>query len=99
MTLIFNSINVDQYTPSNFKATYTFYTEFGIEGTRVYQNRTCLFTYNSESVIHGNLNSPRYPQNYPLNIRCSYIFDISSRYERILFTFKDFKLSGMSGQK
>ncbi|CAF0709121.1 unnamed protein product [Brachionus calyciflorus] len=92
MTLIFNSINVDHYTPSNFKASYNFYTEFGIEGTRVYQNRTCLFVYNSESVMYGTINSPRYPQNYPLNIRCTYIFELSSNNERILFTFKDFKL-------
>lgn len=72
--------------------------EFGIEGTRVYQNKTCLYTYNSENVIHGNINSPRYPQNYPLNLKCSYVFDISTKYEKILFTFKEFRLPGTSSQ-
>ncbi len=43
MTLVFNTINADQTSPANFKANYTFFTEFGIEGTRVYQNRTCFF--------------------------------------------------------
>lgn len=28
MTLVFNSINLDHNTPSNFKASYTFYTGF-----------------------------------------------------------------------
>jgi hypothetical protein len=93
LVLVFNSIVYDQYTtPSNFKANYAFYTEYGIEGTRAYQNRTCLYTYNSESVSHGNINSPRYPSNYPLNLKCEYVFDIMKN-ERILFTFKDFKLS------
>ena len=111
MTLVFNSINTDQYAPANFKANYTFFTglfficlflnkqinrlnviEFGIEGTRVYQNRTCLFIYNGDSVTHGTINSPRYPNNYPLNMRCTYIFNIGSKHERILFTFKEFRL-------
>ena len=125
MTLIFNSIIADQYTPSNFKASYTFYTgtniisfstfiidlhvkmdyifllilEFGIQGTRVYQNKTCLYTYNNENVIQGSLNSPRYPQNYPLNLKCDYIFDIaSSKNERVLFNFKDFRIPGTPNQ-
>lgn len=73
--------------------------EFRIEGTRAYPNRTCLFTYNSENVIHGSVNSPRYPDSYPLNIKCEYVFDISSRYERILLTFREFKLWSPSGQE
>lgn len=121
LTLTFNSISFDQYTPSNFKASYMFFTgkirlnlklltfiifiliiimnikEFRIEGTRAYPNRTCLFTYNSENVIHGSVNSPRYPDSYPLNIKCEYVFDISSRYERILLTFREFKLWSPSG--
>lgn len=98
LTLIFNSINVDRFTPSNFKASYSFYTEFGIPGTRVYQNRTCLFMYNSQSVMYGTINSPRYPGNYPLSIRCTFIFDISASSQRILFSFNDFKL-GDNNQK
>ena len=98
MTLVFNSIIADQYTPSNFKASYNFYTEFGIQGTRVYQNKTCLYTYNNENVVQGTLNSPRYPQNYPLNLRCDYIFDVANKYERILYQFKDFRLPGTNSQ-
>lgn len=124
MTLVFNSMIVDQYTPSNFKASYTFYTglsslllntypkydcfkfkdyvsnlEFGIQGTRVYQNKTCLYTYNNENVIQGSLNSPRYPQSYPLNLRCDYIFDTDpSKNERVLFQFKDFRIPGINNQ-
>jgi hypothetical protein len=70
--------------------------EFGIEGTRVYPNRTCLYTYNSDNIVYGSINSPRYPQNYPLNLRCNYLFEISSKSERILFSFKDFRLPGQN---
>jgi len=93
MTLVFNTINADQTSPANFKANYTFFTEFGIEGTRVYQNRTCFFIYNGDSVAHGSVNSPRFPNNYPLNMRCTYLFNIGSKNERILFTFREFRLS------
>ena len=91
MILEFNAINVDQHNPSNFKANYTFFSEFGIEGTRIYQNRTCLYTYSSQGIAHGTVNSPRYPNSYPLNIMCTYVFNIEPN-ERILFTFNEFKL-------
>lgn len=91
MVLEFNSVNSEYSSQSNFKANYTFFTEFGIAGTRIYQNRTCLYTYNSNSMAHGKANSPRYPNNYPLNIKCVYVFDIKQD-ERILFTFNEFRL-------
>ncbi len=91
MVLEFVSINLDTVNPSNFKANYTFYSEFGIMGTRVYQNRTCLYTYSSDVIEHGIVNSPRYPNNYPLNIVCIYLFSINPG-ERILFTFNEFRL-------
>ena len=75
------------------------YSEFGIEGTRIYQNRTCLFTYNSDSIKYGKINSPRYPNNYPLNLKCTYLFNIANRYERILFTFKEFRLPNHPDRK
>jgi hypothetical protein len=93
MTIEFNSIVHTDLTHQTFKASYTFFTDYGIEGTKVYPNRTCLYTFNGRDVIHGQINSPRYPDNYPLNIRCTYIFDIATKYERILFTYKDFRLA------
>ncbi len=58
----------------------------------MYPNRTCLFLYSSKSQNNGNVNSPRYPQNYPLNTECVYIFEILP-HERLLLSFTDLKIA------
>ena len=69
--------------------------EFGIVGTRVFPNRTCLLLYSSKLQKNGNINSPRYPQNYPLNTECVYIFEILPD-ERLLLTFEDLKIASQN---
>lgn len=98
MIIEFNSLHASEFeNPSKFKANYTFYSEFGIKGTRVYQNRTCLYTYNSNGMAHGVVNSPRYPNNYPLNLMCIYLFNINPD-ERILFTFNEFRFPSWNNE-
>src|SRR6266487_4614970 len=52
-----------------FKARYTFETDYKIPGTPVPGG--CHFIYNSASGTKaGDIQSPRYPTNYPSNTHC-----------------------------
>lgn len=73
-----------------FKAKYTFETEYKIPGTAA-PDGTCSFTYVSSSKKRGELNSPRYPSNYPSDTNCSYLF-LAEPNEQVTIVFDHFKI-------
>ncbi|XP_034131223.1 cubilin isoform X3 [Drosophila guanche] len=73
-----------------FKGKYTFETEYKIPGTAA-PDGTCSFTYVSSSKKRGELNSPRYPSNYPSDTNCSYLF-LAEANEQVTIVFDHFKI-------
>ncbi|EDV91452.1 GH13954 [Drosophila grimshawi] len=73
-----------------FKGKYTFETEYKIPGTAA-PDGTCSFTYVSSSKKRGELNSPRYPSNYPSDTNCSYLF-LAEHNEQVTIVFDHFKV-------
>ncbi|KAI8044078.1 hypothetical protein M5D96_000228 [Drosophila gunungcola] len=73
-----------------FKGKYTFETEYKIPGTAA-PDGTCSFTYVSNSKKRGELNSPRYPSNYPSDTNCSYLF-LAEADEQVTIVFDHFKI-------
>ncbi|XP_060650522.1 uncharacterized protein LOC132787482 isoform X3 [Drosophila nasuta] len=73
-----------------FKGKYTFETEYKIPGTAA-PDGTCSFTYVSSSKKRGELNSPRYPSNYPSDTNCSYLF-LAEHNEQVTIVFDHFKI-------
>ncbi|XP_075148530.1 uncharacterized protein LOC142222327 isoform X2 [Haematobia irritans] len=73
-----------------FKGKYTFETEYKIPGTAA-PDGTCSFTYVSSSKKRGELNSPRYPSNYPSDTNCSYLF-LPESNEQVTIVFDHFKI-------
>lgn len=73
-----------------FKGKYTFETEYKIPGTAA-PDGTCSFTYVSSSKKRGELNSPRYPSNYPSDTNCSYLF-LAESNEQVTIVFDHFKI-------
>ncbi|GBP77687.1 Dorsal-ventral patterning tolloid-like protein 1 [Eumeta japonica] len=73
-----------------FKAKYTFETEYRVPGTAA-PGGECAFTYRSEARKRGELNSPRYPSNYPSRTDCSYALDATPN-EQVTVVFDHFKL-------
>uniref|UniRef100_T1GJQ8 CUB domain-containing protein n=1 Tax=Megaselia scalaris TaxID=36166 RepID=T1GJQ8_MEGSC len=73
-----------------FKARYSFETEYKIPGTAA-PDGTCSFTYRSSSRKKGDLNSPRYPSNYPSDTNCSYEF-LALPNEQVTIVFDHFKV-------
>jgi len=73
-----------------FKGKYTFETEYKIPGTAA-PDGTCSFTYVSSSKKRGELNSPRYPSNYPSDTNCSYLF-LAEADEQVTIVFDHFKI-------
>ncbi|XP_068155591.1 tolloid-like protein 2 isoform X4 [Drosophila tropicalis] len=73
-----------------FKGKYTFETEYKIPGTAA-PDGTCSFTYVSNSKKRGELNSPRYPSNYPSDTNCSYLF-LAEPNEQVTIVFDHFKI-------
>lgn len=73
-----------------FKAKYSFETEYKVPGTAA-PDGTCSFSYKSTSRKKGEFNSPRYPSNYPSNIKCSYAF-IATPNEQVTIVFDSFKI-------
>ncbi|KAH8383445.1 hypothetical protein KR009_008609 [Drosophila setifemur] len=73
-----------------FKGKYTFETEYKIPGTAA-PDGTCSFTYVSNSKKRGELNSPRYPSNYPSDTNCSYLF-LAEANEQVTIVFDHFKI-------
>ncbi|KFD70157.1 hypothetical protein M514_09537 [Trichuris suis] len=47
-------------------------TDFGIPGTPASDSNECTFHFNSLSGNEGVFNSPRYPENYPVDSTCVY---------------------------
>ncbi|XP_037896607.1 uncharacterized protein LOC119641817 isoform X3 [Glossina fuscipes] len=73
-----------------FKGKYTFETEYKIPGTAA-PDGSCSFTYVSASKKRGELNSPRYPSNYPSDTNCSYLF-LAETNEQVTIVFDHFKI-------
>ncbi|XP_030573706.1 cubilin isoform X2 [Drosophila novamexicana] len=73
-----------------FKGKYIFETEYKIPGTAA-PDGTCSFTYVSSSKKRGELNSPRYPSNYPSDTNCSYLF-LAEHNEQVTIVFDHFKI-------
>lgn len=73
-----------------FKARYIFETEYKIPGTAA-PDGSCSFTYVSASKKRGELNSPRYPSNYPSDMNCSYLF-LAESNEQVTIVFDHFKI-------
>ncbi|EDW24358.1 GL23444 [Drosophila persimilis] len=64
--------------------------EYKIPGTAA-PDGTCSFTYVSSSKKRGELNSPRYPSNYPSDTNCSYLF-LAEANEQVTIVFDHFKI-------
>ncbi|XP_065371429.1 tolloid-like protein 2 isoform X1 [Calliphora vicina] len=73
-----------------FKGKYVFETEYKIPGTAA-PDGSCSFTYVSSSKKRGELNSPRYPSNYPSDTNCSYLF-LAEPNEQVTIVFDHFKI-------
>ncbi|XP_063403810.1 cubilin-like isoform X2 [Mytilus trossulus] len=78
-----------------FSSTYQFITDFGISGHSP-EDGKCIFLYISRSYKEGTFNSPYYPQEYPDNTKCEYIFRPAVS-ERLLISFHAFDLGRTRG--
>ncbi|VDP32198.1 unnamed protein product [Soboliphyme baturini] len=75
-----------------FKALVKFETDFGILGTPVGDTNECAFSFNSNAVKQGVFNSPRYPENYPVETVCTYMLN-GQTDERVRIVFDQFVLA------
>lgn len=69
-------------------------TDFGIRGGVSPEVGKCIFLYESQRLKdgkEGTFNSPYYPDKYPDNTKCVYIFRPGIR-ERLLISFYAFSL-------
>jgi len=74
-----------------FKARYLFETDYKVPGTPEPTGQ-CRFSYVSESTKSGDINSPRYPSNYPSNTHCVYEF-FGETSEQVKLVFSHFKIN------
>lgn len=77
-----------------FSATYQFVTDFGIRSGFTPEVGKCIFLYESQRLKEskdGTFNSPYYPDPYPANTKCEYIFRPAAN-ERLLISFYAFAL-------
>ena len=57
----------------------------------------CAYDFHSTaSIKSGKLFSPKYPQNYPSNANCQYLF-YASKNERVRVTFQNIQLERIDG--
>lgn len=73
-----------------FKGKYHFETDFKVPGT-ISTPGECHFTYQSASAKTGDINSPRFPSNYPSSIYCVYEF-YGEKDEQVKVVFNSFKI-------
>ncbi|GFO42186.1 cubilin, partial [Plakobranchus ocellatus] len=74
-----------------FLGRYTFIPDFDIDGEPIEEGK-CQFSYRSNKKATGYINSPRHPGEYPINMKCEYIF-IPLDDEVIAVTVTSFILS------
>lgn len=74
---------------------FFFLTDFGISGHSP-EDGKCIFLYISRNYKEGTFNSPYYPQEYPDNTKCEYIFRPAVS-ERLLISFHAFDLGKTRG--
>ncbi|KAL3884105.1 hypothetical protein ACJMK2_030327, partial [Sinanodonta woodiana] len=74
-----------------FFAYYSFLPDFAISGGKPIIEGQCQFLFDSKERKSGTFNSPRYPNHYPQNSQCVYIFRPDQR-ERLLIAFDTFSL-------
>ena len=73
-----------------FKARYSFQTDYKVPGTPSPSGQ-CHFSYVSESTKSGEINSPRYPSNYPSNTYCIYEF-FGQSGQQVKLVFNHFRI-------
>ncbi|KRX14888.1 Cubilin [Trichinella nelsoni] len=66
--------------------------DFGIPGTPASDSNECTFHFNSLSEKEGTFNSPRYPENYPVDTVCIYWLN-GKIGERVRIYFDQFVLA------
>uniref|UniRef100_A0A7E4UN52 CUB domain-containing protein n=1 Tax=Panagrellus redivivus TaxID=6233 RepID=A0A7E4UN52_PANRE len=93
MILVFGSLDLPQkqenkIPPLGFRARIEFKTDFGIPGEAVGDSNKCLFRFRAR---RGSFNSPRYPDNYPLDTNCTYYIQ-GQPGDQILLYFEQFAL-------
>ena len=74
-----------------FKARYIFETDYKVPGTPSTPGQ-CHFSYVSESTKSGDINSPRYPSNYPSSTYCVYDF-FGEPGQQVKLVFNHFKIN------
>ncbi|CAG2120802.1 unnamed protein product, partial [Medioppia subpectinata] len=74
-----------------FKARYLFETDYKVPGTPSTPGQ-CHFSYMSESTKSGDINSPRYPSNYPSSTYCVYDF-FGEPGQQVKLVFNHFKIN------
>lgn len=83
-------------TGGRFEAEYKFVVDFRIPG--IQSGTDCEFTYKSDFMKSGLLNSPRHPSWYLNNIDCTYILWTKPN-EFVLLQFNAFKMHNLFGEK
>ncbi|KRZ71535.1 Cubilin [Trichinella papuae] len=90
MTVVLRTSN--NSNDRGFKAVVKFETDFGIPGTPASDSNECTFHFNSLSEKEGTFNSPRYPENYPVDTVCIYWLN-GKIGERVRIYFDQFVLA------
>lgn len=85
--------NSGSITGAFFKANYSFLVDYRIPGTQAPPD--CSYTYLSDSIKSGSINSPRHPSYYLNNIDCEYTFH-TKEGEMLLLEFTAFNLNETS---
>ena len=72
--------------------------QFQLQGGSQRWGSKCTFHFQSNKLNRaGRFFSPRYPQNYPANTYCQYIFS-AMRNERIAIVFQNIQLEVVNGR-
>ncbi|CAJ0944470.1 unnamed protein product, partial [Mesorhabditis belari] len=78
----------DGIRPLGFKAHVHFKTDFGVPGEPMGDSNECKFRFTQPK---GFFNSPRYPTNYPLDTKCTFLI-VGEKGDVVLIYFEHFSL-------
>ena len=68
-----------------------------VGGNRRWGTQCTYDFYSKQGFKDGRFFSPRYPQNYPPNVNCQYVF-YGMKNERVKITFQNIQLENIDGR-
>jgi len=77
---------------------YLFTAQFDIEGGSPRWGAKCIYDFQSNKLTRGGrFFSPRFPQHYPPDVTCQYLF-FGMRHERVKIVFQNIQLEFIDGR-